>query len=211
MLLNTRAAAACVLATLALTGCATKGHVRTAVEEERAARTAAIEAERSERVAADESLAADLATLRNDLQTMRTEFDADIEAVAQGLQFILPVHFGFDDATVTSDAMPALERFAEIVSRHYTGSLVTVEGFADPAGSQSYNVGLSTRRAEEVRDFLMEQGISAQLRVVGYGEDRLVVPDAEKDDAGAELNRRVVFVIESPSPGQPITMLESEG
>lgn len=32
----------------------------------------------------------------------------------------------------------------------------------------------------------------------------------EKDDAGAELNRGVVFVIETPSAGQPITMLESE-
>lgn len=204
------AAAVCALATLAFTGCATKGHVRTAVEEEAAARTAAIEAERSERAAADERLAADLAALRNDLQTMRTEFDADIQAVAQGLQFILPVHFGYDDSTVRSDATAALQRFAEVVSRHYTGALVTVEGFADPAGSQQYNVALSTRRAEAVRDYLMETGISAQLRVVGYGEDRLVVPDAERDDPGAEMNRRVVFVVETPSAAQPITMLESD-
>lgn len=211
MYLRTRAAAVSLLATLALSACATKSHVRTAVEQERAAWNAALQAERSERMASDERLAVDLAALRSDLQAMRTEFDADIRAVAQGLQFILPVHFGYDDTTVRSDAMDALTRFADIVSRHYTGALVTVEGFADPAGPQSYNVALSTRRAEAVRDYLMEQGISAQLRVVGYGEDRLVVPDASKDDAGAELNRRVVFVIETPSAGQPITMLESEG
>lgn len=211
MILHTRTAAACMVAALAMTGCATKGQLRTAIEEERAAMNAAVAAERSERVAADERLAADLSALRNDLQTMRTEFDADIQAVAQGLQFILPVHFGYDDTTVRSDATAALERFAEIVSRHYTGAMVTVEGFADPAGSQAYNVALSTRRAEAVRDYLMETGISAQLRVVGYGEDRLVVPNAEKDDPGAELNRRVVFVIETPTAGQPITMLESEG
>lgn len=211
MYLHTRAAAACILATLTLSACATKGQLRSAVEAERAAWNAAVEAERAERVTSDERLAADLATLRNDLQTMRTEFDADISAVAQGLQFILPVHFGFDDTNVRGDAMDALTRFAEIVSRHYTGALVTVEGFADPAGSPSYNVALSTRRAEAVRDYLMEQGISAQLRVVGYGEDRLVMPNAAKDDPGAELNRRVVFVIETPTAGQPITMLESEG
>jgi outer membrane protein OmpA-like peptidoglycan-associated protein len=211
MHVHKKAAAVCVMATLAFTGCATKGHVRTSLEEERAAWNAAVEGERAERVAADERLAADLTVLRNDLQTMRTQFDADIQAVAQGLQFILPVHFGFDETMVRPDAMPALERFAEIVSRHYTGALVTVEGFADPAGSQAYNVALSTRRAEAVRDHLMESGISAQLRVVGYGEDRLVVPNAAKDDPGAEMNRRVVFVIETPSAGQPITMLESEG
>ncbi|HEX2165623.1 MAG TPA: OmpA family protein [Longimicrobiales bacterium] len=211
MYLPTRAAAACVLTTLAFTACATKGQLRTAVEQERAAWNAAVEAERAERVSSDERLAADLADLRNDLQAMRTEFDADIAAVAHGLQFILPVHFGYDDTNVQGEAMDALTRFADIVSRHYTGSLVTVEGFADPAGSQSYNIALSTRRAEAVRDYLMEQGISAQLRVVGYGEDRLVIPDAKRNEPGAELNRRVVFVIETPAAAQPITMLDSEG
>ena len=207
---HTKAVAACALASLALGACATKGQLRTAVEEERAAWNAAVAAERAERQTADQRLEADLAALRNDLQSMRTEFDAEIQAVAQGLQFILPVHFAFDDTSVRSEAMDVLTRFANVVSRHYTGALVTVEGFADPAGPQSYNVALSTRRAEAVRDYLMEQGISAQLRVVGYGEDRLVVPNAAKDDPGAELNRRVVFVIETPAAGRPITMLESD-
>lgn len=209
MSLHTRTAAVGVLSALVLTGCATKGALRTAVSEERAAWTAAVDAERSERVAGDERLASDIASLRNDLQAMRAEFSAEIEAVAQGLQFVLPVHFGFDDATVTDEATAALQRFSEIVSRHYTGALVTVEGFADPAGSAQYNVALSTRRAEAVRDYLMQQGIMAQLRVVGYGEDRQVVPEAQKDDPGAELNRRVVFVIETPEAGRPIAMQPS--
>jgi peptidoglycan-associated lipoprotein len=76
---------------------------------------------------------------------------------------------------------------------------VTVEGFADPAGTRAYNQRLSTQRAEAVRTYLMTRNISAQVRSVGYGEDRLVVADAEKHEPGAELNRRVVFVIESPS------------
>jgi outer membrane protein OmpA-like peptidoglycan-associated protein len=209
MSLHTRTAATILLSATVLTGCATKGALRNAVAEERAAWNAAVSAERSERVASDERLAADLAALRNDLQSMRTEFDAEIEAVAQGLQFILPVHFGYDEATVRAEATAALQRFAEVVSKHYTGALVTVEGFADPAGSMRYNVGLSTRRAEAVRDYLMEQGISAQLRVVGYGEDRLVVPEAAKDDPGAELNRRVVFVVETPNAGRPVAMQQS--
>jgi peptidoglycan-associated lipoprotein len=208
---KTRALAVCVLALATTTGCATKGALRNAVAEERAAWNAAVAAERAERVSSDERLAADLASLRADLQSMRTEFDADIQAVAQGLQFILPVHFGFDDATVRSEATASLQRFAEIVSRHYTGAMVTVEGFADPAGTARYNAALSTRRAEAVRDYLVQQGITAQLRVVGYGEDRLVVPNAEKDDPGAELNRRVVFVIETPSTGAPIALLPTDG
>ena len=38
---------------------------------------------------------------------------------------------------------------------------------------------------------------SNPMLAVGYGESRLVVPGAQKDDPGAQTNRRVVFVIES--------------
>jgi peptidoglycan-associated lipoprotein len=198
---NTRTAAVLLLGSLVATGCATRGALRESVEQQQAALEAAIQAERSERVAADERLASDLAQLRTDLQAMRTEFGAEIEAVAQGLQFIMPVHFAFDEAEVRSADYSALEAFASVVNRHYNGSLVTVEGFADPAGTVAYNRALSQRRAEAVRDHLIDVGLQAQIRPVGYGEDRLVVPGAAKDDPGALLNRRVVFVIESPAQG----------
>jgi peptidoglycan-associated lipoprotein len=187
--------AALLVAGLVVSGCATKGALNKAMTEQRAA----LDAERAERVAADERLSADLAQLRTDLQAMRTEFGAKISAVESGLSFALPVHFSFDDANVQSGDRAALDRFAQIVTRHYTGAVVTVEGFADPAGSRTYNQRLSSQRADAVRAYLLTRNITAQVRSVGYGEDRLVVPNAAKDDAGAELNRRVVFVIESPS------------
>jgi outer membrane protein OmpA-like peptidoglycan-associated protein len=211
MAINTRIAAFVLLGSSVVTGCATKGALRDAMTEQQAALEAGLEAERSERMAADERLAADLAELRTDLEELRTEFNAEIEAVAQGLQFVLPVHFAYDDASVRSEDYEALERFASVVNKHYAGSLVTVEGFADPAGSVAYNRSLSQARAEAVRDRLLEVGIQAQLRPVGYGEDRLVVPGAAHDDPGAELNRRVVFVIESPSPAGPVAMALTEG
>ena len=184
-----------LIASTLLSGClATKGALEKAVTEQRAA----LDAERTERVAADERLAADLAQLRTDLQAMRNEFGAKISAVEQGLAFAMPVHFAFDDATVQSTDNAALDRFADIVTKHYTGAVVTVEGFADPAGSRAYNKKLSTERAEAVRSYLMTRNITAQVRTIGYGEDRLVVKDAAKNEPGAELNRRVVFVIESP-------------
>ncbi|MGH7447386.1 MAG: hypothetical protein ACRELT_07485, partial [Longimicrobiales bacterium] len=62
---QTRTAAACALATLIVSGCATKGQLRSAMDEERAAWNAAVAAERSERVASDERLAADLTALRS--------------------------------------------------------------------------------------------------------------------------------------------------
>jgi outer membrane protein OmpA-like peptidoglycan-associated protein len=44
------------------------------------------------------------------------------------------------------------------------------------------------------------------VKSVGYGEDRQVVPNAAKDQPGAELNRRVVFVIESPAAARAVAL-----
>lgn len=202
------------LASLVLTNaCATRGQMREVEEAmavHRAELDAELEAERSARVSADEQLSADLQALRSDLDALRSDFDARIVAVENGLQFALPVHFSYDEANVRPEDVAALNRFVDIIGTYYTGALVTVEGFADPAGSRSYNESLSERRAEAVRDHLMSQGIAAEVRSIGYGEDRLVVPDAAKNDPGAEMNRRVVFVVESPGRTADITLLDIE-
>jgi peptidoglycan-associated lipoprotein len=125
----------------------------------------------------------------------------------EGLKFALPVNFAFDDATVRPEDVPALDRFARVVQNYYQGSKITVEGFADPAGTMAYNRALSTRRAEAVRAHLMTAGVNPDLvDAIGYGETRQVVMGAERDDPGAEKNRRVVFVVESR--GEP-TMAEA--
>lgn len=180
---------------LLLGGCATKGQLRRGLDAERAA----LEAERNERISADQRLAGDVGALRTDLEGMRSEFGAQIAALEEGLLFVMPAHFAFDDASVQQDARPALDRFAQVLQRHYPGAVITVEGFADPAGSTAYNRRLSQRRAEAVREYLVARGLpETQIRAVGYGEDRLIVPGAAKDDYGAEMNRRVVFVVETP-------------
>ena len=215
-----KAIAAVLLVAPLATGCATKGALRRAVETERTARMQAdsaqmrdvqlvrndVEAVRGE-VA---TLRNDLAALRTELQGMRTDFDAKITAVESGMQFMLPVTFAFNDATVRPEDAPALERFAQVVKKYYPTSAVTVEGFADPAGSASYNRALSERRAEAVRAQLAQVGLDAGLvRAIGYGETRQVAPGAQRDDAGAELNRRVVFVIESRDAAAIIATLDT--
>lgn len=190
-----------VMALPLLAACATKGYVRDQVSVARAELTdtinTKIEAERQERMSADEAIRADVASLRSALDSLRSEFDVKIQQVAEGLKFMMPVHFAFDDATVREEDKPAITRFAQIVQQHYPNAKVTVEGFADPAGSRSYNVALSQRRAEAVKQYLTEAGMPADMvATVAYGETRQVVPGAERDDKGAEKNRRVTFVIE---------------
>ncbi len=181
-----------------VSGCATKKQLRVGLEEQAAAQSAELEAERAERLEAQRRMEGDITGLRTDLQGIRTEFGARIDSLSAGMKFAFPIHFGFDAATVRPEDHPALDRFAEVVQRHYPQSLITVGGFADPAGSASYNRRLSQRRAEAVREHLVSQGLaSAQVRAVGYGEANPVVPGAAGTRAGAEMNRRVVFIVES--------------
>lgn len=202
-----------VLATLAsfsvLTGClATQAQLKHVSDD----RSAQLASEHSDRVAADNELKAaqealrqelgavkgDVQQLRTDLQTMRTDFGAKISMLEDGMHFMMPVNFAFDDATVKDQDHPILDRFAKVVTNYYPGTKITIEGFADPAGSSSYNVRLSQRRAEAVKSYLATQGLTTnELSTIGYGETRLVTPKAWGDQPGADLNRRVVFVIET--------------
>jgi len=205
---NLRAVGAVILSSAVLGACATKGFVRTSVRDERAARIAA-DSSLSNQVAATNSelqgvksdvatVKNDVSSLRNDLTALRTEFGAKITAMEEGLKFAFPVNFTFDDATVREADKAALDRFASVVNKYYSGSMITIEGFADPAGSNRYNLELSKRRADAVAQYLAEKGLnSANVRTVGYGESRLVNAKAQKDDPGAEANRRVVFVVET--------------
>lgn len=218
-----RNVAAIVLGTMTLGACATKGYVRTQVETN-------VAAERAARVAADSSLQGsvtglgndlntvksevatlknDVESLRRDLTALRTEFGAKITAMENGMKFAMPVTFAFDDATVRDEDRAALDRFAQIVGKYYGGAVVTVEGHADPAGSASYNNALSKRRADAVAAYLGQAGLSGvELRTVGRGEARQVVQGAERDEPGAQTNRRVVFIVETSATGTAISSIQ---
>jgi peptidoglycan-associated lipoprotein len=91
-----------------------------------------------------------------------------------------------------------LDRFAKVVSHHYENSVVTVQGFTDPAGPADYNEMLSQKRAENVASYLAERGLDAsRVRAVGFGEAQQVAPGEWGDAEGGMKNRRVTFVIES--------------
>jgi peptidoglycan-associated lipoprotein len=194
--------AAIALVAPAMAGCASKGFVREHIAAEATRADAhtdsSVSAERSARMSADSSLTQDVASLRKDLDSLRTEYGAKITALENGMQFALPVHFAYNDATIRDEDKAALDRFAKVATKYYPGSVITVEGFADPAGGVRYNLDLSKRRAASVQSYLSTNaGVTDQINAVGYGKTRLVVPNASKDQPGADQNRRVVFVIES--------------
>ncbi len=138
--------------------------------------------------------------LESELAALEQEFNARIERLETAIRFDVPVYFGFDEAEVRQQDMPLLDRFAQVVNEYYPLSLITVEGFADPAGSQEYNLQLGKRRADAVKGYLVDRGgLNATLvRTVSYGEstDRLVSDSDHGPGESGWQNRRVALVID---------------
>ena len=103
------------------------------------------------------------------------------------------VNFDFDKATIRPDAAVILDEAASMLSSH-SGN-VTVSGYTDSVGTDVYNQGLSERRANAVKEYLVGKGIDAsRLTTMGYGESN---PIASNDTAdGRALNRRVELNLE---------------
>jgi OOP family OmpA-OmpF porin len=76
----------------------------------------------------------------------------------------------------------------------YPERRVLIEGHTDSVGSESSNLDLSQRRADAVRDFLLQNGVNAaQITTRGYGK---ASPVASNDTAtGRQQNRRVELII----------------
>lgn len=103
------------------------------------------------------------------------------------------VLFDFDRATLKPGAREKLARVAGILMS-YPGLEIALEGHTDSVGSDQYNRGLSERRAQAVRSYLTDSGISPEMvTAMGFGESQ---PVASNDSAaGRQQNRRVELVV----------------
>jgi peptidoglycan-associated lipoprotein len=102
------------------------------------------------------------------------------------------VHFDFDMSSLKPEAIRILDDAVSKLQAN-PGLTVTIEGHTDSVGTAEYNLSLGERRANAVRDYLLNRGIAAaRMRTVSYGEER---PKADNNTAeGRATNRRAQFV-----------------
>lgn len=116
------------------------------------------------------------------------------------------VFFEVNEAELKAGAMRNLSRLVQLL-RQSPERQVRIEGFADATGPAEYNLELSQRRADAVRDFLIANGIRPDRVVAqGYGERFPVAPNTTA--AGRQQNRRVAIVVsdeEEVASPQPAT------
>ena len=122
--------------------------------------------------------------------------EKDLEAVIlEKGRVTLDVHFDFDKWNIKPKYHEEIRRFSEVMKK-YPDMKVTIEGHTCPIGGPAYNMGLSQRRADSVRSYLIENfGIEgSRLTAIGYGLTRPIA--SNKTPEGRKQNRRVEAVMQ---------------
>lgn len=104
------------------------------------------------------------------------------------------IYFDFDKATFQTESYEELNKL-EAMLRQNSNLAVEIGGHTDAIGTKNYNIFLSRKRAEAVKDYLTKKGIDTRrIKVVGYGKSKPLVSNDDEVD-GRELNRRVEFKV----------------
>ncbi len=99
--------------------------------------------------------------------------------------------FDFDKSEIKTASYPMLGEAVTILERNPSMN-VTLQGHTDNIGSAEYNMGLSLRRADAIKAYLVKKGIAEdRLETEGFGSTKPLSPNSS--ESGRSLNRRVVL------------------
>lgn len=158
-------------------------------EAEQARRVAEAQAQEAALARREAELAfAAAESLRTQLQTMTATSEARGQVMTLSGEA-----FASGQSQLKPEARANLQRVVEFVNR-FPDKKVLIEGHTDSQGGDNLNQVLSQKRAEAVRDALIQEGVeAARLSVVGLGKDRPVADNATRE--GRARNRRVEIVV----------------
>ena len=170
-----------------------------------AARAAALAQQQAAEAQAEQARQA-AAQAEKEKADMRAQLLAQLNAVlqtqdtARGLIVNMSdVLFDFGKYTLKPAAREKLAKISGIVLAH-PGLTLQIEGYTDSVGSDEVNQQLSERRADTVRDFLVEQGVAGSaVTAQGFGKANPVASNDTPD--GRQKNRRVQLVVNGAAIG----------
>ena len=121
-----------------------------------------------------------------------TPANTAVDSVGCTCHYTMNLEFGFDSAELSINDMVELDALIPVLTNPKTSFIGgKIDGYTDSVGSDSYNMGLSQRRADSVMKYLESKGASltGRFTATGYGESN---PVASNDtEEGRAQNRRV--------------------
>lgn len=117
--------------------------------------------------------------------------------------------FDFDKSALTTDAEVTLKALDSLLQKEGNHP-IRVEGHTDAIGSIEYNLALSQRRAQAVKDWLLAHNLAvSSTPIVGRGKSEPVAPNTKSDGTdnpeGRQKNRRVEIIIDTCATGKEWT------
>jgi peptidoglycan-associated lipoprotein len=104
------------------------------------------------------------------------------------------VYFDLDSYEVRPDAYPRLDAQSAWLQR-YPQVTVRIEGNADERGTREYNLALGARRAESVRSYLVQRGVSpARIDTISYGKERPIAAGSNEEAWARNRNAHTAIV-----------------
>ena len=123
--------------------------------------------------------------------SLNAENTTDIYFLKQSNEpiFALPdVFFDINSASLKSNMLKVLERLLDLIKQNKNYK-IEIKGFTDDVGKDDYNLNLSQKRSESVKEYLIKNNISNLVTAKGYGENN---PKYDNTDVGKKAkNRRV--------------------
>lgn len=120
--------------------------------------------------------------------------------------------FDFDKYNVTERYLREIEAMAIVMNNETPeGVHYVIEGHTDQRGSDAYNQVLSEKRANTVKEHLIEQGVNPDLlEAIGYGESRPLFANPQNEDEFYQNRRVVVNMVNEKGEIVTSEMLEAE-
>jgi outer membrane protein OmpA-like peptidoglycan-associated protein len=106
------------------------------------------------------------------------------------------VTFATNSSQLISESYAVLNNTAASL-KPYPNLVIEVRGYTDNRGSAAYNLKLSQRRAESVKEYLQSHGVTIQMTAKGYGKENPIADNSTEE--GRLANRRVTLHIISGS------------
>ena len=117
--------------------------------------------------------------------------DENATLVPEGEFDLVPVYFGYDQATIPDSQFPALDAIVAFLEANPQQN-VLVEGHCDERGSKAYNLALGERRAQAIRNFLIHKGVDpVRVSTSSYGSEMPAEPG--HTESSWSKNRRAEF------------------
>ncbi|MDP8255259.1 MAG: OmpA family protein [Candidatus Alcyoniella australis] len=131
----------------------------------------------------------------DDVTVVKDQDNVKVLELRRKIEKLDRIYFDFDSDVIRTKSYPVLDDVVRQINELEAFDFIVIQGHCSSEGTDQYNMDLSRRRAQSVKNYLVKKGIDpAKLKIEPYGESRPIATNA--NEQGRAQNRRVEFIIE---------------